>query len=255
MKQQLSKSPWITIAFVGILGLILLIGDPKALQAILAVPLVLFVPGFVLTAILFPWKSLGVPERLVLSIGLSIAFVALSGLILNLTPWGLQARTLWIALLLSLAVGLAVLFLTRRSWWSNVSESRPHINFNTRQWVLMSLAALMTIAAFSVARTPASKAGLEGYTLLSAQAGEKADTIRLGVRSEEFKKSEYQIKYQYNGKIHEGPKLVLNPGETWEKVVSIPVDQLAGKAFTVLLYRLDNPNEVYRHVSWWPETN
>jgi len=50
-------------------------------RAILAVILVFFVPGFAWTLVLF--RKLDIPERLALSIGLSIALVTLSILVAN----------------------------------------------------------------------------------------------------------------------------------------------------------------------------
>jgi uncharacterized membrane protein len=255
MSRQLSRSTWFVVAAIIVVMLAMMVVAPNALWSILSVPLVLFVPGFIVTMILFPWTRLSIPERLLLSIGLSIALVALGGLILNLTPWGLQASSLWFGLVLGIAVGIAILFFARRGWWSEGIAFPKNANFNGRQWVLMALAALMAVVAFRVALTPAPQSGLEGYTLLSAQAADSSNSIRLAVRSEEFKETKYQIKYQFNGSVHEGPMLDLNPGQTWEQVVSIPVGDLAGKSFTVLLYRLDKPTEVYRHVDWWPETH
>jgi uncharacterized membrane protein len=255
MKLQLSRNAWIAIAIVAILVLILLITSPNILQIILAVPVVLFLPGFALTLILFPRNSLSIPEGLVLSIGLSIAFTALSGLLLNLTPWGLQASTLWIALLLCIAVEMAVIFLIRPTGWRRAIVFPRNLNFNPRQWIFMSLATLITLTAIQMARTPAPQANLDGYTIFSAQAGATTNTIRLGVRSEEFQPTKYQIKYQSNISTREGPTLKLSPGETWEQVVPIPVDQLQGQPFTILLYRLDNPTDVYRRVEWWPENH
>jgi hypothetical protein len=59
---------------------------------ILTLPLVLVLPGYAVTAALFPNRSLGVPERLVFSLGLSVAIVVLGGLLLNVTPFGVRAE-------------------------------------------------------------------------------------------------------------------------------------------------------------------
>lgn len=252
MKQQLRTSTWIAIAAAAILIVIMIIVSPNILQIILSVPLVLFLPGFALTLILFPRKGIGLAERLLLSVGLSVAFTALSGLLLNLTPWGLQARTLWIVLLVSLALEIVVIFFARRSWWIEQNKVPASFNFNTRQWVLMALAAIMTFMAIRVARTPTPQQGLEGYTMLWIQAADTPNAVHVSVKSDEFDTTRYQVKYQFNGTVREGSIFKLQPGETWERIVPIPAGVSAGNSLSVLLYRLDNPNEVYRRVIWWP---
>jgi uncharacterized membrane protein len=62
---------------------------------------VLFIPGYCLIAALFPKKGdVDLLERIMLSIGLSIAVVPLIGLGLNFTPWGIQLEPLVVALML-----------------------------------------------------------------------------------------------------------------------------------------------------------
>ncbi len=61
------------------------------LRIVFGLPLILFVPGYVLIAALFPRNDdLDWLERLALSFGLSIAVVPLIGLVLNYTPWGIR---------------------------------------------------------------------------------------------------------------------------------------------------------------------
>jgi len=56
-----------------------------------AILLILFVPGYVLMAALFPRaKEIDWIERVALSLGLSIAVVPLLALLLNFTPWGIR---------------------------------------------------------------------------------------------------------------------------------------------------------------------
>lgn len=58
---------------------------------LLAILLVLFIPGYVLVAALFPGnKEIDWIERIALSVGLSIAVVPLLGLLLNFTPLGIR---------------------------------------------------------------------------------------------------------------------------------------------------------------------
>src|SRR3954468_21171576 len=79
-----------------------------AVRVLVALPFVLVLPGLALTAALFPTGALDVAERLLFSLGLSLAITALGGLVLQLTPWGLRPAS-WALLLglVTLAAGAA----------------------------------------------------------------------------------------------------------------------------------------------------
>ena len=71
------------------------------IRTALGLPLLIFLPGYALIAMLFPEKAgLEGMERIALSVGLSVALVPLIGLLLNYTPWGIKE----IPLLTSLSV-------------------------------------------------------------------------------------------------------------------------------------------------------
>lgn len=216
--------------------------------------LVLFLPGFLATVILFPGKSLGIVERLLLGAGLSVALTALGGLALSLAQVRLDSTTLWITLLAGIAAEIAVVHLTRRAEWREVYRVPADIGLSRSQWVFMAGATLTLVAAILMARTPVPQNGLEGYTMLWVHAAGGSGSVALGVKNEEFAETGYQIKYESDGILRAGPTLRLKPGETWEQVVSLPVDETAGKPFNILLYRLDSPAEVYRRAVWWFES-
>jgi uncharacterized membrane protein len=254
MKYLRNRPGLTSVAGVILLLLVLTVADLNAPRVMLALPLVLFLPGFALTVILFERERVGIPERLLLSLGLSVALTALIGLVLNWTPWGLQTTSLWAALLLGLAVEVAVIYWIRRLKWRDVISLPDNLNFTARQWILLSFAALVTMAAIHVARSPTRQQGFEGYTTLWIQPTETPGVIYVGVNSEEFEVIKYQIKFKLNGVIREGPSMELNPGENWQGILRLPSEELTGKALTVYLYRLDRPTEIYRHAVWWPET-
>jgi uncharacterized membrane protein len=56
---------------------------------------VLLLPGWAITAALLPEKVFGFWERLAIAVGLSIAIAMLTGLLLHLTPWGIQTGVWW----------------------------------------------------------------------------------------------------------------------------------------------------------------
>ena len=65
--------------------------NESPIRIILGLPLVLFLPGYSLIALMFPRKDdLDGIERVALIFGLSIAVVPLLGLTLNYTPFGIR---------------------------------------------------------------------------------------------------------------------------------------------------------------------
>jgi uncharacterized membrane protein len=65
--------------------------NTNPVRVALALPVILFIPGYCLIAALFPKEGeIGLVERIMLSIGCSIAIVPLIGFGLNYTPWGIR---------------------------------------------------------------------------------------------------------------------------------------------------------------------
>lgn len=60
---------------------------------------VLLLPGYSLLRVLFPTKELDNIERVVLSIGISLALVSLTGLVLNYTPYGVRTGPVTLSIL------------------------------------------------------------------------------------------------------------------------------------------------------------
>ncbi|MGA2913725.1 MAG: DUF1616 domain-containing protein [Methanoregula sp.] len=78
-------------------------------RIVLAVPVILVIPGYCLLTALFPKNSdIDLIMRMVLSIGLSIAIVPLIGLGLNFTPWGIRLDPIVISLTLFTLVTVIV---------------------------------------------------------------------------------------------------------------------------------------------------
>ena len=60
---------------------------------------VLLLPGYSFIKALFPTKELDNIERIALSIGMSLALVPITGLLLNYTPWGIRVTPITLSLL------------------------------------------------------------------------------------------------------------------------------------------------------------
>ncbi|MCK5022825.1 MAG: DUF1616 domain-containing protein [Candidatus Aenigmarchaeota archaeon] len=84
-------------------------------RIILGLPFILFFPGYMLICALFPVeKDLDWIERLVLSMGLSIAVTSLIGLALNYTPFGIRLYSVTFSLFLFMLLMSAVAMYRRR---------------------------------------------------------------------------------------------------------------------------------------------
>jgi hypothetical protein len=101
---------WATVAAVAVsLALITVTsGVALYLRYVFGSVLVLFLPGYALIEALYPKHELDELTRFALSIGLSLALVPLTGLVLNYTPFGIR--------LVPVAISLAVLTLALLSF-------------------------------------------------------------------------------------------------------------------------------------------
>jgi uncharacterized membrane protein len=91
----------VVLLAASILAIYLPFLNETILRIVLTLPVILFIPGYCLIAALFPKEGdIGLIERIMLSIGCSIAIVPLIGLGLNFTPWGIRLDPMMIVLTL-----------------------------------------------------------------------------------------------------------------------------------------------------------
>jgi uncharacterized membrane protein len=108
----------ISIPIVVILAIIFVLIPPfnqTSLRIILALPLLLFLPGYMLIAAMFPRRGeLSAIERFTMSIGLSIAITVFDGFGLNYTRWGFRPNSITISL--SIIIGILFLITIIQRW-------------------------------------------------------------------------------------------------------------------------------------------
>ena len=84
------------------------------IRTVLGLPLVLFLPGYALLAVLFPTKTgLEGIERAALSVGMSAVIVPLIGLVLNNTSFGIREVPLLISLSVLIILACAAAYVRR----------------------------------------------------------------------------------------------------------------------------------------------
>ena len=86
---------------------------------------VLFLPGYTFIRALFPEKELDNIERTALSMGMSLALVPITGLILNYTPWGIRTTPVTLSLL-ALTTIFATAAITREHQTKTKQNQRTH---------------------------------------------------------------------------------------------------------------------------------
>jgi uncharacterized membrane protein len=109
--------------FVGLSILFILIPpyNETFLRIIIALPLLLFMPGYMFIAAMFPKRGeLSAIERFTLSIGLSIAITVFDGFGLNYTRWGFRPNSITISLSMIIMLLLLITIIQR---WRYRSES------------------------------------------------------------------------------------------------------------------------------------
>ncbi|MCK4266152.1 MAG: DUF1616 domain-containing protein [Thermoplasmata archaeon] len=130
---------WAIIAAVGTL----MLPDGDIARIILAIPLLIFLPGYALVSVLWPEKHMKIQskgedsaplskgldniERVALSFGLSIAIVSLMGLALHYTPLGITLESSLISDLAFVMVFAGLAYLRRSKM---PMEERFHLDFS-----------------------------------------------------------------------------------------------------------------------------
>ncbi|CAG0927117.1 hypothetical protein TFLX_00362 [Thermoflexales bacterium] len=243
----------ILVVGVAILAVVVLLAMPGVLplRILCAVLLVLILPGYALTAAFFPGHFLDIPQRVLFSLGLSLAVTALVGLSLHVLKQSLQL-TSW-----SLALGGVTLAAALLAAWRRRSLVQPvyspdtfRFKPNVREGVLLGLALFVTGAALQLARVPTPNPNVSGYTLLWMVPAENgSNQLRVGVDSKEFDITRYNVQLFDNGRLLERwPDLELEPGGSWQTAIELAATPAVTSTIEARLYRSDAPEQVYRRV-------
>jgi uncharacterized membrane protein len=186
------------------------------LRIILGLPIIVFIPGYVLFSALFPTKKtergIDIVERIALGIGLSLIIVALIGVGLNYTPLDIQpTSSSFFLLLFIICVGAIAIY----RWFKtapderftlslHVSLKKPENNVDKALIVVLIAVIIIALATFVyVAITPKPVKTFTEFYLLGPDGravdypenlirGENA-TATIGITNHEDKTTEYTI--------------------------------------------------------------
>ncbi len=215
------KSYWDLFAIIILSALLLfsiLLVPDFWLRLIIGLPFLLFFPGYVSVATLFPEKrSLGTIERLALSLGLSIAITSLIGYALNFSPFGIWLESILFSMTIFIFT-LSIISFWRRSnakepyfpfgpsvlFASLVSLSRTEKGMDKALSIVLAISMVTSVAAFAfVALSPKEGNKFTEFYILGPNGkasgyphnltvGENASVI-IGIANHELRKVHYTV--------------------------------------------------------------
>jgi uncharacterized membrane protein len=221
---------------------VIIFSPSSVLQIILGLPFILFFPGYVLMAALFPRRGgMGNAERMALSLGMSIIVVSLIGLILNYSWWGISLE----AALYSIAP--FILTMSIIAWFRRKRLPReerfgiefqlgiPSLGIGTLDKVLSIILVVAIVAAlgtlgYVIAAPKIGETFTEFYLLgLSGKAmdfpqelrvGEEGKVI-VGIINQERETVTYRVEVKIDGvENNQVEGITLEHDEKWEEEVS-----------------------------------
>lgn len=255
----------IVLAVVNI-GWVQLPDRPLMIGIVLAIPLILFLPGYVITQSLFhnqlpkparnlilrPSLKMGQPigptDYIILSIGLSLAIDVLVGFVLDVFPFGLQAQSWTVSLGLVITVfALLAAYLRRHNRVKTGSMPKPHLTIHDGS--LFGLAILVAAAAilFSIIRPQATPSDFTQFWMLQSTRISDSCAVLVGVQSYEATPATYRVVVTVNGGLIDSwSSIVLAPQEKWDQTVSIRFRSATPVEIDARLYRTDESDSIYR---------
>ena len=289
MKLHIQATPWdlyICIGYLlGIAGILVALGS----GFVFAILLVLFAPGYLFVAALFPRTSeISVAERVILSIGASLAITPLVSLLLNFTPWGIHLEsTVGLIVALSMTFGLFA-YLRRmelpvgQRLLLKVEISAPDLRgYSTLERALAFLIVLAAVAstltAASVLLAPREGGGFTEFYLLSTTGSltgldpclnaTQIAAVTLGIVNHEMTSVEYSVrvdlvgvrlKYNATSGLNETVEVnrttwsrievPLGEGKNWVQPYTFSINATSLWKVQFLLFKNRDFSLLYRHL-------
>jgi uncharacterized membrane protein len=215
---------------------------PEAVRVLVAVPMVLLVPGYVATKVAFPGKPLDL-ERLVFAVGLSLAATVLIGFFLHVVHMMNVAG--W-----SLGLGGLTLFLLLFAKWG-ASEPTQLPALSGVQKLSLAAGSMLAVAAVLLSGIGYSQLKEFHFTELWMVPAQTAPTYRLGITNQEQTATRYDLEVvSRNAVIASWNDIPLAAGETWQRDIQLPISKNSSveQRFTARLYKHADPTAAAQRV-------
>jgi len=223
---------------------------------------------------LYPRRAgMGGIERIALSLGLSIAVVSVTGLILNYTPWGIRLESILYS------TASFILIMSVIAWFrqKGLAESERFgtefqlkiPNLGTGRWdkalsIILVLAILGALGMISyVIATPKVGERFTEFYILGQEGndrsypsqlvvGKEAEVV-VGIVNNEYETVTYRVEVVLDGvKNNEVEGITLEHDEKWEEIVSFTPDRLGDdQKVEFLLYKDEEAQPYLEPLRLW----
>jgi uncharacterized membrane protein len=270
------KKEYVILAALSLL-LLVIVFFSDALRIILGLPFALFLPGYLLTAVLFPKKDeLKGLARIALSMGLSIIIVPLIGLLLNYLSWGVRL----LPMMLSLTFFNIILILLgwyRRTKLPEEKRFTLKLKINLIKWsyksietkvihaALLITGLLLIVAAVFILSSPKTGESFTEFYITGQDdvtagypeqlhVGEYG-TVKAVIINNEQQKTIYRMEIWADGNIIQTiSPICLENLEKWEETMSFKAVKPNDSAkVEFLLFRDSQDMKPYRQLRLWVE--
>jgi uncharacterized membrane protein len=264
-----------SLLFILSLFLLVLVSDLTMIRTILGLPFVLLLPGYLLTAVLFPKADdLEGLDRAVLSVGLSIIIVPLIGLLQNYLPSGISLLPMMFSLTVFNII-LAVLGWRRRKKLPEEKRFVLTLQVKLIKWVekskgtkfidvsLLITGLCLLVTVFYLLVSPKIGASFTEFYITGQngvaagyqeqlQVGEYG-VVRAGVINNEQQKAVYEIEIRVDGELIQTIEPIsLNHLEKWENTLNFKANKPKDAVKVEFLLFKDNQNTTpYRQLKLW----
>jgi uncharacterized membrane protein len=200
-----------------------LLSAPVWLRAPLLVPLVLLLPGYAVAANFFAPRTVGITERGIYAVVLSIAITAVGGLVIQVVL-GL-GRDVWAIFLagVTLYASLRILLDKQSRTFSVPSSISWKIPVAAVAFVLAgTIATFAVISAGNGLRDAQAKIRFTDFWLIpGGGSGTETDDLSVGLRSHEGEPRRYSLELRRDGEVLAQEDVRLRAGEKWEKSFAV----------------------------------
>ena len=226
-------------------------GVPTAIRALVGLPLVLVLPGYALTAAVTPRLGRWGADKVVFTLGTSIAVAVLGGLVLNFTPWGLERRS-WSVLLAAFTIVAATGAALRRAGAAE-TPSGPRGRVQRHSAAASRAGSPIAMAAVGISRRGAIQADQQTrFTQMWMLPTNGKKDLRIGIINREGSTQHYRIVLRDGRRqLATFPAIDLAAGAKWISAVHVPSDLPPRARIQADLYRAARPRVIYRHVTFW----